>query len=333
MTAGAATLVWMAPDAPDVTQARALAAWASAHGVKLTMPESARPSTIVVNESDADDVERLLDRVRDAIAARDADGADRALAAAESTVRAHPELPQAAWLMAEVERARSTRFRRIAPLDEGAADRAWMLAEALDGGRVPGVGEQASAGHPAAASITLAVDPPGATLWVDGRRVSGVVATHAGEHALAATYAGSPVWASWVETPAGSSTLRLAVPAPPPCSTGDVSEARASADGIDASLVRCSAWVVASPGQRPGTIEVAMCEPGRCGPLLPWNAPATWTWTPPPEHSEGGWPTWATFGLVGAGAVIATGVVLVASGVFQAAPAETRFVSGGVKTQ
>jgi hypothetical protein len=69
--------------------------------------------------------------------------------------------------------------------------------------------------------------------------------------------------------------------------------------------------------------------------LIEWNAaaPANWTWTPPPQHPGGGWPTWATWGLVGAGAVIATGVVLVASGALQAAPTETRFVSGGIKVQ
>ncbi len=341
MTADApVTLVWMAAaaEAPDPETARALESWARAHGVKLELPRADTPRALPVDAHAGDDVERLLDRVRDAIAGRDADAADHALAAAEATLRAHPELPQGAWLMAEVERARSTRFRRLPPLDEEAAERAWMRAEALDGGRLPGVGERAATAHPSEATVALEPAPSGATIWLDGRVTlapAGVVKTQAGLHALVVAWDGVPVWATWVEAPPGSSTLHVAAAGPAPCSTSDVGQARVASGTIDAQHVQCAAWVAALPGSKPTSVLVATCEAGRCGAVLEWDAPAPagWTWTPPAKPPPGGWPTWATWGLVGAGAVIATSVVLVASGALQSAPTESRFVSGGVKSQ
>jgi hypothetical protein len=330
----------MAPSsAPDPEQAQALASWARAHGVRLEPGRTEAPQSVPVDPRAGNEVERLLDRVRDAIAGRDAEAADHALAAAESTLRAHPELPQASWLMAEVERARSARFRRLPPLDEEAAERAWMRAEALDGGRLPGVGEKAATAHPPPATVALEPVPVGAAIWLDGHATvlrSGVLTTLAGVHALVVARDGVPVWATWLEAPAGSSTVHVTVAGPAPCSSDDVGLAHPTAGGgIDAEHVRCGAWVAALPGPRPSSVLVATCEADRCGALLEWSAPApaSWTWTPAPQHPAGGWPTWATWGLVGAGAVIATSVVLVASGALQAAPGETRFVSGGIRAQ
>lgn len=333
------TLVWLAPESPDGEQSRALTAWARAHGVRLGLPhEEKPPRTISVDARLAEDVEKLLDRVRDAIAGRDADAADRGLAAAESALRAHPELPQASFLMAEVERARSSRFRRVPPLDEEAADRAWLRAEALDGGRVAGVAEGMAAGHPADAAVALDPLPVAATLWVDGRTApSGlaVLSTRAGPHALVVTWDSAPIWAGWIEAPAGSSTVHIAIPTPPPCSSGDVGLAHLVGGAVAAEQVRCHSWVAALPGPRPASVLLATCEGGGCGTLLEWSAPSpgSWAWTPPARPVRTGWPTWATWGLVGAGAVVATGVVLVASGVLQPSPTETRFVSGGVRAQ
>jgi hypothetical protein len=234
--------------------------------------------------------------------------------------------------MAELERARSTRFRRVPPVDDEAADRAWVRAEAIDGGRAAGVGEQPATAHPAASTLALEA-PPGETVLLDGEPVdAGPVATREGTHALVATWDDAAVWATWIEAPAGSTAVRVTAPAPPPCSRADVAHARLAAGTVDADHVRCDAWAVALPGASADAVLVATCEPGRCGPLLEWRAEG-WTWTPPAEPPRHGWPSWATWGLVGAGAVIATGVVLIATGALQSAPAETRFVSGGVQKQ
>jgi hypothetical protein len=345
------TLQWLGgarSAGPDADQGRALTAWARAHGVRLALPRDERPPAIPEDARSAaelrDEVERWLDRVRDAIAGRDADAAERGLATAESALRAHPELPQASWLMAEVERARASRFRRVPPVDEEAADRAWMRAEALDGGRVAGVGERAAATHPAEATLVFDRLPAIATLQLDGRPQparSDRVATHEGPHAVRVTWGDAAVWAGWIDAPSGSSTLHLTVPAPPPCSQSDVDLATLVSSKnvpttVDAAGVRCASWATALPGSRPTSVLVASCDAGRCGALLEWNAPSpgSWTWSPPAERPHAGWPSWATWGLVGAGAVIATSVVVVvATGVLQAPAAETRFVTGGVKTQ
>jgi hypothetical protein len=334
VTADAAvTLAWIAPDAPDAEQTKTLASWASAHGVKLVSPAHAKVPALNVDERVADDVERALDRARDAMVARDGDAVDRVLATAESSLRAHPELPQAAWQMAEVLRTRSARLRRIPPTDADAAERAWTRAQALDGDRVAGIGEEAFPSHPPQATLTLDGAPAGAEVWLDGKRASGaVIATLAGPHALVVAWDGAPVWATWIESPAGSSAVHVEAPAFSPCSSEDVGRATFAHEGIDADGVRCDAWVAAVPGDTSSSLHIATCAEGRCGSLLEWHV-AKWTWTPPPPPPKPGWPAWATWGLVGAGAAVVTGVVVVAASALQHPASETRTVSGGLKVE
>ncbi|HEY4015991.1 MAG TPA: hypothetical protein VGM06_21795 [Polyangiaceae bacterium] len=340
-----ATVVWVAPDGPaseasatpDGPQSRALSAWGRAHGVRLVEPAVVAIPAIAVDPAVGERVEDDIDRARDAVAAHDADRAERAIEAADATLRAHAELPQAAWLMAEVERARAALWRRVAPLDAGAADLAWARAEALDGGRVAGVGEEAAPAHAPNAAVTLAVSPGDARAWLDGEPigVSEAVATRAGLHALVVTWAGVPVWASWVEVSAGGSTLDVPVDVAPACSAADVSRARVGASGaVEARFVRCRSWVAVEAGARPATVRVATCETDRCGDPVEWRAPAPWTWAPPVREDDErrSWPAWATWALVGGGAAVAAGVIAVAAGAFQQAPTETRFASGGLKS-
>jgi len=328
------TLVWMAPEPPDAEQSRALSSWARARAVTLAIPRDEHPPMVAVDGHVADDVEALLDHARDAIAARDAEAAARALDTAESALRAHPELPQAAWLMAEVQRARSTRWRRVPPTDAEAADRAWMEAEALDGGRVPGLGEAPAATRFLDATVTLEVSPHGAGVWVDGAVVRAQpVTTRVGTHAVVVLWERAPVWAEWVDVPAGSSAVHIAAPEPPPCSSSDVARARLSKEGLDVASVRCRRWAAALAGSRGGSVLVAVCEENRCGPLLEWTIAPTFLAPLPPERDRGGWPAWASWALVGTGAAIAAGVAIGVSGALQPAPTETRFVSGGVKAQ
>jgi hypothetical protein len=328
-----ATLVWIAPNPPDLAQSRSIEGWGRARGVVLAAPSEERTPSLKVDPQVADDVESLLDRARDAIAAREGDAADRAIGTADSLLRAHPELPQGAWLMAEVERARSARERRVPPVDDAAADRAWARAEAIDGGRVAGLGEQISSAHPAAATVAIDVTPADTLVWLDGEPVDGsAVETHTGPHVLVATWNSAPVWAQWVDTPAGSSTVRIVAPVAPACSADDVSRATLHGDAVDAAGVRCPTWVAAAP--RPDGVLFATCEHEHCGPLLVWHPTASIPWQPPPDHHGGGWPSWATWGLVGAGAaLVGTAVAIVASGVLKPAPTATQFVSGGVNKQ
>jgi hypothetical protein len=333
----------MAPEPPDSAQARALSSWARAHGVRLAAPERAAAHPLAVDPGIAENVEVLLESARDAIAAHEGAGADRALSTAESMLRAHPELPQAAWLMAEVDRERAAQWRRVPPTDAEAAEAAWLRAEAIDDGRVAGVGEEASANHPRPATVTVDLSPEDAQLWLDGEPVRpSVIPTRSGVHTLVATSGGAPVWAGWIEARPGATSVRVDAPTAPKCSADDVARARITSDAngrssvdlIDAHQVRCSSWVASLAGTQLGSVRVAVCETDRCGPLFEWRASTAWTWAPPVEHGkERRGPSWATWSLLGVGVAIAAGVVLAASGALETAPAETHFVSGGIKKQ
>ncbi len=359
MSGGAApaTLVWFAPEPPDAAARRALLDWARAHGVELEPPrDEAPPPPLPASEGAADAVEELLERARDALAARDGDAADRATEAAESLLRAHPELPQAAWLFAEVERARAARWRRTAPEDPEAADRAWSRAAALDGGREPGLAEAGSTatGASAAGSAELALELPygAGQARLDGRDVATgpagsapEIATRAGPHALVVLEGATAVWARWIEVAPGPSRFAIDVPAPAPCSLRDTARASfgGGGAGIEASGVRCPRWIAAAPWAG-GALQLASCAAGACGPIGEWRdagEPAPWARPAPvpvapeaasPTKGAGAWPAWATWAIAGAGAAaLAAGVAVLASGALSPAPAETRFVSGGLK--
>jgi hypothetical protein len=340
---GPPTLVWIAPAPPDAAQQRAVAVWARARGLELAPPRDERPPAIPLGLSAADAIEDLLDRARDATAARDAAAVDRATAAAESLLRAHPELPQAAWLMAEVERARSTRWRRIDPSDPVAAERDAQRADALDGGRVPGLGEVTAATP--APDAQLEVDlPDDAQAWLDGRplRTGGgqtPILTRAGLHALVVTAGGAPVWAEWIELGPGRTAVDADAPRAPPCSSMDAGRARLAGQVLDARGVRCARWIAVAPGPQPGSLEIALCEASQCGALFEWHEAPAWSRPPPVATNEGAgrahaWPAWATWTLAGATAVgvgVGLGLAVAASGT--AAPPTTRFVTGGLKNQ
>jgi hypothetical protein len=341
-----ATIAWIAPAPPDATQTAALSSWARERGVALVDPGRQAPQALPIDDRVADEIEALLVVAREAIVAHERDAADRALDAADARLRAHAELPQAAWLMAEVERARSMRWRRTEPVDAEAADRSSARADALDGGRVAGVGEQAASGATPGARLTIDV-PAGDGAWLDGASAGAQpIVTRAGLHAVRATWHGRTVWASWIDVPGGDITVVTEAPGTPPCSASDVAGVRLVVDGpsaavpgartLDAQAVRCPQWVAAAPGATAGTIGVALCAAGRCGPLLDWRRPVVPLFSAgpaePPEHA-GRWPAWATWTFVGAGAAIAAGVAIGLYGALKTAPGDTVFVSGGLKTQ
>ncbi|MDP9000174.1 MAG: hypothetical protein M3O46_08700 [Myxococcota bacterium] len=335
MTDAPATLVWIAPEAPDAAQARSLTNWSRARGTRLRPPEEVTRA-LPVDPNVADNIENLLERARDGIVARDAGDSERALSSAESMLRAHPELPQAAWLMAEVERARAARWRHLEPADLAAAEDAWLRAEALDGGRAPGVGEDGSLRHPSTAVVSLDPLPEGVAPWLDGRLVrSDMVHADSGTHVLVLMWKIAPIWAAWIDVPPGRSTVHAGAVAVAECSAVDVAGARVTPDGIHARHVRCPRWVAATKGAEPGSVDVATCQTDRCGPLFEWSAPTPgWAWSPTVEPSRGhGLPSWATWTLVGAGAVIGAGAVLLSTGALQPASMEIRFASGGIQTR
>jgi len=326
-----ATVVWVAPETDGARAA--LERWARARGVALRPPGDAERPRVAVDPAAADAVEQELARARDAMGSLDAAAVERALEAADAALRAHPELPQAAWLRAEVERAWSSRFARVEPRDPDRAARAWARAAALDGGRVAGVGEAATRGTAEAAALTVANLPAGATARVDGELVdrSHVARRAPGEHALVVAVDGAPSWASWVTLPAEGTTIDLPNLDAPACSRSDVSRAAASLTGaLDASRVTCPAWIAVREA-RPGAVAIARCEASRCAGWVEWRPGGDRQGGGPRPAEARPWPAWATWTIVGAGAAIAAGAIVVAAGAFDRAPRETRFVNGGLK--
>jgi hypothetical protein len=323
--------LWLAHTPPDAEQARALSGWEEANRVELVAAPSLVPATIAVDPGVASAVEANLERARDASAARDENEVDRALDSAHKLLEAHAELPNAAWLMAEVERAHSAQWRRMPRAPGNEADRAWARAEALDGGRVAGLGETGSTERPQTATLSV---PPllDEQAWLDGELLAaGPVTSREGPHSLVVTWHGAPAWAGWIEVPPGPSTLPLPLLIAPTCSQADLERARIIRGSVDASGVRCPRWIAATTGLLPGAVRIAMCTAGRCEALLDWRSPPAWTWQPTERKGRARWPAWATWGLVGTGIAIGAAVAVgIAAG--QAPPPETKFTSGGLKT-
>lgn len=321
---------------PTTEQDRAMTSWARARGVRLASPRGGGAPNVAIDFGAADRVEQELERARDAIAALDGDAADRAIEAARKDLLAHPELPNAAWLLAEVERAAATRASRIAPIDADAAEEAWARAAALDGGRASGIGEPRTSRTARRVHATIAGGGPDVALTLDGAPVAaGPIERSAGVHQLVATRGGRVAWAAWVPIAEGAV---IAVPdvAGAACSADDLSRARLVGDAIEARGVRCPRWVAATPsgdGEAIGaSVRVATCEADRCGALLEWHAPRDAGFVPAPR-TDGPykWPAWGTWTLVGAGAVATGVIVIVATGVFAPTRTDVRFVNGGIK--
>jgi hypothetical protein len=351
--AHAVTVVWVAPVEGREDAARALKEWGHARGLAIVAAtESASRASIAVDPTIADRVEKDLERAKEALAANDADAAERALARAEAALRDHPELPQAAWLRAEVDRTWAARFLRLEPRDEARARAAAQEADALDGGRVPGIGEAPSPAPLPGVSTRIVVHGAGAAradLRFDGAPLTPktssdasatyVVDARPAEHQLVAYVLGEPAFASWVSiAPPGGTAAAIDVHlgAGGRCDASAFAGVTRDAKGVHAAGVGCDRWVAALPGPRPGSVLVARCERDACGPILEWRtAPIV---SGPPqggsvERARGAWPSWATWTLVGVGAAAVTTVALVATGSLEARENETRFVAGGVRTQ
>jgi hypothetical protein len=349
MTAPAdVTVVWLAP--ADVVAgredaARALAEWARVRGLHRSVPEEPAARGLVhVDLSAGDRAERELERAREAIASLDGDAAERALARAEAIVRDHPELPQAAWLRAEIDRAWATRYMRIEPRDEARAASAWQDAEARDGGRVPGVGEVAAPHRPKIPATIVVHGARGRAVTV---RVDGVVVAAsakggdsypfevpAAEHQVVVYVDGEPAFAQWVSIAGASARVDVGLGEAGACDQGAFANVTRDPERVHARGVSCDRWVAAVPGERRGSVLVARCERDACGPVLEWRVePATGAPPQPAAAAHPAWPAWATWTLVGVGAAAAGTVAIVASGALEARPVEPRFVAGGVRTE
>ena len=336
-----ATVVWIAPARDDAQ--KAITGWADARSVRLTAAVDGGARGLVIDGSISERIERDLEKAKQATAALDADAADRALARAETTLREHPEIPHAAWLRAEVARAWAARFTRVDPKDEARARTEAQDADALDGGRVAGVGE-ATAPKRSTVTVSFVVKGGGdLVVRVDGaaldkKTTSGDTTTFTteaipAEHQVVAYVGGDPVFASWISI-ASKTSIDLHVGDRAACAASSLARAVVENGAVRAAGIACPSWVAALPGDKKGSVMVARCTNASCGPLLEWRTETFETKGPPqPLTHEKKWPTWATWALVGAGAAAAATITVIATGALESRPTETRFVAGGVRTE
>jgi hypothetical protein len=249
-------------------------------------------------------------------------------------LRAHPELPQASWLLAEVMRGWAVRWARLRPQDNVRAAEAWRRGAGLDGGRAAGVGEPGASERRAAVTATLALDGTGQAS-LDGVGVSeGPFQSADGDHQLVVTRNGTLILAEWVTVVQGA-VVRVAVPEVAACSREDLQRARGIEGTVVPSGVRCQAWVRVQEldvGAVKSDLMLTVCERDTCGAPVRWSvgliADAPRPVGGPAKH----WPRWATWALVGAGAIAATGTALAAAGAFRPTRGEPIFTTNGLHT-
>jgi hypothetical protein len=326
---GAMVVLWLGSDAQLAERGADIEGWAHARQLHA---ELLRPSAESYDAALANEVESLLEEARTLPAAS---GTPDALERAETLLLEHPELPQAAWLLAE---RYAIEAHALAASDEATAARRaefGRLALQLEGVRAVAAGATPWPTRDAAQPWVPA--PSGARphdrVFIDAvaLQTDGTPSRLApGRHHVRVARGALPVWSGWITLQPGR-VEKLPDPAPP-CSALDLADVDAgSAAPMPALGVRCGRWAVARPSLR-GGVDVAECAGSQCeawqragvvqndvaaGAL---DAMAT---------ARDGWPGWATWSLIGAGALAVTGVVLWQVGAFERDAPSTEFVFTG----
>lgn len=269
------------------------------------------------------DVEGRLDEARTLASSLDEERALALLASIERDIVEHPELPQAAWLLAEHHRIAAD----VRAGDADAAEQAAALSHAaavLEGSRVAPFGSNGASVQAPEPSLRVRITDlgPRDSLELDGESGGGDRRVAPGVHQLRVLRDGDLVFAGWARLGAAPE-LALGVRPLVPCSDEDLAHVGATADAVSVPHpVACAHWFAARP--TPGGLELASCQHAACSGFTPLSDP-----TPPPRE----FPAWATAALVGAGAVAAGFVSVWAAGGFErehAPPPQTTFVYRGL---
>lgn len=331
-------IVWLAEPREDA--AVAAASWARARGFSLKPPASERTGA-PDERADVDEVERGLLRAREALTALDAPQADQALEQAERALARAVALAPRPFLEAELLRAKAARTARLAPRDEARAARLLAEAAAIDGGRAPGVGE--ARGDPAP-RVPFRLELSGtargrADVFVDGAPRTTVDAPLApGRHWVLVMARGRALDARAFVVPPTGGSLTLALVDDDACSAEALGAARLEVGDagptVRAEGIGCGAWIAAAPGPGPRSVLVARCAGAACATPVLWRTAAPGLFGPPqPPPPPSRLPAWAGWTALGVGAVAATAITVVATGLLDARPATTRFVAGGVRVE
>ena len=329
-----AVLVWLSASAISPGFRADLDAFAQSRLLRLEAPrENAASFAAPAYAPDVvAQIEVLLEEARNATASLEQSRALAALEHADRLLHEHPELPQAAWLMAE-QLELTADVESTAPDGASASATLRTRAATLEGARATpfsdhasGVEPQAPASHPVSADGV----EPGDTLEWDGVHTGPELSTAAGEHHVRVSRNGRLLWAGFVVVGENALRVRLPVPETPACSLDDIAAGHfAEGRALAAPHARCESYVLAR-GRADGGIDAALCEREVCGKVVVWQ--------PAMSRSDGaaaaghGWPRWATYTVIASAGVLATGLVLWRAGVFDRpapGPASTNFIYMG----
>ncbi len=320
-----ATLLLLLAREPSQHEHALLADFARQKRITLVAPAPTRVAPYPAYRSELVlDLEGRLDEARTLASSLDEERALALLAGIERDIVEHPELPQAAWLLAEHHRIAAD----VRSGDAGADDQAAALSHAavvLEGRRAPAFGANPDTAAASEPSVRVRVRDLTARddLEIDGESGGSDRRVAAGVHQVRVLRDGDLVFAGWARLGA-EPAVTLGLPPLVPCSEQDLAHVGTTASAVRLSHpVACPHWFVARP--RAGGLELASCQQGTCSGFTPLVEP---------KPSPRAFPAWATAALVGAGAVAAGVISLWAAGGFEREPTpapRTVFVYRGLR--
>jgi hypothetical protein len=317
----ALVVLWLAAPEAQPRHRAAIAAWATSQGFEAADP--APTGAPAYPEQAAEEAERLLEEARET-----GPSARESFERLDAVLAAHPELPQAGWLLAE----RYALEAQTLPREPGATARPELARrrQAIEGRRASIFGATAQGGAPEASLAPLALTPPrpGDEVWLDGVPIQNGERVASGKH-LAQVFRGDTrILAQWVDL---ESPPRLSfADTTPACAQADLSGTRAGAVAPRAAPgVSCASWAVATLDAS-GALLVSLCRGSSCEA---WQSRAEsgGTRADPDRASTGerSWPAWVTWSAVGVGVAAGAALVLWRTGALDHETRATQFVFTG----
>ncbi len=306
-----------------------LDAFARRQEVVLVAPAPTPPSPFAPYRPEAVlDLEGRIDEARTLATSLDEERALAVLAGVERDLLREPELPQAAFLMAERHRVEAD-VRRRQPGGDAEARELAARAHALEGPRAAAFGEGGSLTTAPGSARPVRFRGLGGhdALEVDGEVAPPAHALAPGTHQVRVLRGDELVFAGWVNVPTdGADPAELALRVRPvvACSTEDVGSLDAGgATPVPFAGARCARWVAVR--RVLGRLEVAECTRDRCRPFEPLELARP---EPAPLLAP-----WARAAIAGATTIGTVSLVLLATGVFgrDSPPDRTVFVYHGLR--
>jgi hypothetical protein len=270
------------------------------------------------------DIEGRLDEARSLASSLDEERALALLAAIERDLVEHPELPQAAWLLAEHHRIAADVKHGDGPISPE-AEALLESARVLEGQRAPAFGAPSEPPPPAASSVRLTVRDLDVrdTLELDGVSGGGERRIEPGVHHVRVLRDGELTYAGWARL-GDSVEVVLGVRPIEPCSSEDLAGTRSLSGTVAAPHpVKCQSWFAAR--RRAGTLELAACAHGACSSFT--------TLVAHDRSAPSSVPAWA-IAAAGLGTMAAGLITVWATGGFEPSsvpPGPPTFTFGGVQ--